>query len=273
MAGGLFWTNVAGKLSAAEAFSTLSVVLLVSSPLEVLLVAFPQLLSIMTSFSRVQTFLLLEERGSKLGTKPMPNTDTENKNHSSGIPMNNIKRAGDSDTPASIAVELQDVSVAAGQSNEPFLKTINMSLSQSSLSIITGHVGCGKTLLLKTILGETSLITGTVSSNRGNSSYCDQTSWLRNVSLRNNIVGESLFDQQWYDTVVHSCLLTEDFEEIASGDESLAGSSGVNLSGGQRQRIVRLEILCIISKGSRTNTHFIGIGKSSLFAEAGHDSR
>ncbi|CEJ89530.1 hypothetical protein VHEMI05371 [[Torrubiella] hemipterigena] len=236
MAGGLFWTNIAGKLSAAEAFSTLSVVLLVSSPLEVLLVAFPQLLSIMTSFSRVQKFLLLEEQERKVVAKEVADTDPENDRQSGGIPLNSIERTGDVDTP-SVTVELKDVSVAAGQSDEPFLKSINMSLAKSSLSIITGPVGCGKTLLLKTILGETSLITGIVSSNKGNSSYCDQTSWLRNVSLRKNIIGESLFDQRWYDTVVHGCLLTEDFKEIAGGDDSLAGSSGVNLSGGQRQRI------------------------------------
>jgi ABC-type multidrug transport system fused ATPase/permease subunit len=70
--------------------------------------------------------------------------------------------------------------------------------------------------------------------------YCPQTPWIMNDTIRQNIVGPAAYDPKWYNFVIRACALESDFENIAGGDLSKAGSSGITLSGGQKQRIVSI---------------------------------
>lgn len=234
MAGGLFWTSASGKLSAAEAFSALSIISLVSSPLDTLLVAFPQFLSIMTSFGRIQSFLLLDEEEDGRSVHDFPTSSGQ------GIKLQDISKISAGNRPMSAvpAIKVVNASIAVGDKTEPLLSGVDLSLHSSSLTMVIGPVGSGKTTLLKTLLGETKILQGTADVRHGNTAYCDQTPWLRNVTIRDNIVAQNGFEKAWYETVLHCCLLDEDFEQIPDGDQALAGSGGINLSGGQRQRIV-----------------------------------
>jgi len=68
--------------------------------------------------------------------------------------------------------------------------------------------------------------------------YCDQTPWLENRSIRDNILGQSPLDEKWLATVLEACALDEDVRMFPLGDLTLVGSGGVSLSGGQKQRVV-----------------------------------
>lgn len=116
------------------------------------------------------------------------------------------------------------------------IQSIDLDIGQRNLVAIVGHVGCGKTTLLETILKELPLISGTLDI-RGTISYAAQQSWIFGGSVKNNITFTEAFDEKRYRRVVHVCALERDFELFPHGDETIVGDRGVSLSGGQKARI------------------------------------
>jgi ATP-binding cassette subfamily C (CFTR/MRP) protein 1 len=103
--------------------------------------------------------------------------------------------------------------------------------------MVFGSVGSGKSTLLRSIAGETILAAGSFSPPSSSIAFCSQSVWLRNASIRDNIVGEDDFEDSWYNSVVWSCGLLRDFAEMKKGDKTSIGSKGISLSGGQKNRI------------------------------------
>jgi ABC-type multidrug transport system fused ATPase/permease subunit len=71
----------------------------------------------------------------------------------------------------------------------------------------------------------------------GSISYVPQEAWLLNMSLRDNIVFGSEYDEKKYNEVIRICALQRDIKLMADGDQTEIGERGINLSGGQRQRV------------------------------------
>ena len=74
-------------------------------------------------------------------------------------------------------------------------------------------------------------------------SFCVQTPWLMNATIRDNIAGlrsEDSVDDAWYARALYTCCLEEDIAQFPERDQLVVGSGGIRLSGGQRQRIVSL---------------------------------
>ena len=164
----------------------------------------------------------MEERTDERGElRQLPATSVEKQ------PLSNL---------AEFPIQLHEACICPVGDKPPLLRA-NISLARSSVSMVIGPTACGKSTLLKGLLGEASIIRGSVHTQPGCVAYCGQETWLRNVSIRDNIIGEFIYDEVWYSTVTAICLL-RDMEEFPEGDRSLAGSRGSNLSGGQRQRIV-----------------------------------
>lgn len=214
-----------------------------------LLVGFPQAASLLACFTRIQDFLLLKPwPGAKdvatsgsaqlsfIAEKNAHAVDLE-----SGIELQNsisppLER--DFGKPRSL-IELSDASIAPAVDAEPVLQAVNLQILPSMLTVVVGPVASGKTTLLRALVGEAHIRGTATGIQQTSTGYCDQVSWLRNISIRDNIVGPAEFDCAWYDTVLSSCLLHEDLRQISDGDQALAGSGGASLSGGQKQRVVR----------------------------------
>ena len=81
----------------------------------------------------------------------------------------------------------------------------------------------------------------------GKVTYCAQSPWIQNMSLRGNIVGKededgapaalSSDERKRYDTVLKVCALGPDVAQFKAGDATLIGDRGINLSGGQKARV------------------------------------
>ena len=82
------------------------------------------------------------------------------------------------------------------------------------LTIVVGSVGCGKSTFLKWLLGETPVFGGSVHVETPEIAFCDQSPWIANASIRENIVGESMFDDAWYNQVVWACALVCSYRTI-----------------------------------------------------------
>lgn len=114
------------------------------------------------------------------------------------------------------------------------------SFPTGTLVLVIGPVGSGKSTLLKGLAGETPVSDGDYFIEYPDIAFCDQTPWLVNASIKENIVGNSKFglDNEWYRTVINACSLDIDFMKMSDGDQTQVGSQGDKLSGGQKQRIV-----------------------------------
>ena len=125
----------------------------------------------------------------------------------------------------------------------PILQNLNFDVQPSTFTVVLGPTGSGKSTLLTALLGEVPKYDGYLYVSTPHIAYCAQVPWLINTTLKQNILGESLFDLNWYRKVIRACGLEQDFNMLASGDHSLIGSNGSTLSGGQKQRVVCLALL------------------------------
>jgi ATP-binding cassette, subfamily C (CFTR/MRP), member 1 len=68
-------------------------------------------------------------------------------------------------------------------------------------------------------------------------SYCAQTPWVVNDTLRGNILFGREYEAHRYDEVVSACALLDDVLALPAGDMTEIGERGINLSGGQKARV------------------------------------
>jgi ABC-type polysaccharide/polyol phosphate transport system ATPase subunit len=116
------------------------------------------------------------------------------------------------------------------------LQDINLQLKRGSLTVVVGKVGCGKSSLLHSIVGDMEKKQGSVNI-YGQLSFSPQTPWLQNATIRDNILFGKPMDETRYREVVRVCSLLRDFEILGDGDLSEVGEKGVTLSGGQAARV------------------------------------
>jgi len=124
------------------------------------------------------------------------------------------------------------------------LSDISCTIEAGSLVAVVGEVGSGKSSLLSAILGEMEPIQGSkiytpqpAGGGGGYVSYCAQTPWVVNDTVRGNILFGREFDQERYDRVVEACALLDDLIVLPAGDMTEIGERGINLSGGQKARV------------------------------------
>ena len=249
MAGSLFWTLSGPVLTPAQAFTTLSIVALVSKPLVMLLMAYPQFKGMLACFDRIQSFLLtrpsaqspdLYGSGSEDGKPRIDLSQLSQHEHElKRIGAKELQMNGDE------AIIIHNATISPGVDAEPILNDVDVTLSRGSLTLLLGPIGSGKSTMLKAILGEATVCKGDIQLSYGPIAYCAQTPWLQNLSIRDTIIGQSSFDLMWYESVLHACVLDLDLSHLTGGDEYGVGNGGANLSGGQKQRLVRLpDSLC-----------------------------
>ena len=228
--GGLFWTSFNGTLTAVNAFTTLAMVHIVIHPMVNISHSYPLIKGIAACFTRIQKYLLLEE-------VQKYNSGDSDSERDFAEKLDLEKKTSDA-VPGSCQAEFTKAAVAPSAKADPILRDVNFKVTSSQFTIFLGPVGCGKTTLLRAILGEAAVPDGQFWRRKGNFAYCGQKPWLRNLTIRDNIIGPRTFEKKWYDEVVEACCLENDLEQLASGDKTLAGSNGASLSGGQKHRIV-----------------------------------
>ncbi|CAL8305027.1 unnamed protein product [Arctogadus glacialis] len=128
---------------------------------------------------------------------------------------------------------------SAGSMRPPLHKTlhcIDLRVKRGSLVGICGGVGSGKSSLLSALLGQMTLLEGSVAAS-GAFAYVSQQAWILNNSLKENILFGQEYDQDKYSDVLEACCLLPDLADLPYGDMTEIGERGANLSGGQRQRV------------------------------------
>ncbi len=189
--------------------------------------------------NRIQKFLLSE---TSVDERKIPAGSLYNADGSEQIERDSIKLHEYSQKRSSnISVTFKDANIPASADSPTILHDIAFQIEKESLTMIVGVVGAGKSTLLKAIIGELRLTSGSIDVDSKATSYCAQTPWLPNSTVRQIVCGYHyalVEDGELYETVMHACAFDEDVQQLPDRDDTVIGSRGVTLSGGQKQRLV-----------------------------------
>jgi ABC-type multidrug transport system fused ATPase/permease subunit len=218
-----------GNLDLATAFTSLTIMQLVLGPLAWLVSSLPFVFTAMASAERLQEFVEISEENQSLnaGVSNFSATD-----ELPGMPI----------FPGNPILAAKGATVKVKSKDEPILSDVTFTIQPGSFTVIAGKVGSGKSALIRALLGQLPS-SGAILRQVSNIAYCAQSTWLSNATAKNNIIGQSEWDESWYNTVVRACALDQDFRELPDGDSALVGSKGLSLSGGQKQRIVSVPVI------------------------------
>ncbi|KAI8379596.1 P-loop containing nucleoside triphosphate hydrolase protein [Radiomyces spectabilis] len=247
-----FWsfTKLEGKeLTAPIAFTAITVFTELRFALNILPEVFIEWLQALISVRRIETYLNEEEV-----TAPVPINPNEP-----------VHIGFDHATIGWKLPALTDASEetrATGPTDGFILKDVDIHFPNSELSVICGATGSGKTLMILSLLGEATILSGQVHCPRtpvatavsADFAICDeipeeawildhavayvsQTAWLQNASIRDNILfGLPMVEQRYKDTLT-ACALDKDLTILEDGDMTEIGEKGITLSGGQKARV------------------------------------
>lgn len=238
---------VSGKasLQTTQVFTSLAVITLLADPVSKLLSAIPSTASSFGCFDRIQKFLVDDLRiDSRVisSAQEIPFASDAPMQLDTNLELAMLPKHRETCRGSLPAISIQGLTLRPAKSAGTILSNINLDITPGSLAIISGPVGCGKTTLLKAILGESSPNeSGTIQIASTRIAFCSQTAWLPNTTIQQAIKGpeelETTPDKVWYEKCLHACDLECDIAALQSGDETQIGSASTVLSGGQKLRI------------------------------------
>lgn len=234
--GGLVWTVWKNGLDATEVYTYLSLSMLILPPIIVITVRMPNLGGALANFDRIQKYLLEKERQDARRLCGCIAADAHDEKDS----LANNSELDEKTATHSDATQIlvTDVSIAslADEQGEYLLRPMTFNIDAGSLNMVIGPVGCGKSVLLRALLGEITLAGGSIQITTDNMAFCHQTAWIPSCTLRQAVLGENEFDSEWYLQVLKACALDYDVSKIT--DQARTGNdNGGLLSGGQKQRV------------------------------------
>ncbi|KAJ7163527.1 P-loop containing nucleoside triphosphate hydrolase protein [Mycena crocata] len=207
-------------LDASRLFALFTIVNLLNGPLIQLGQMLPTIFAAFASLGRIQGFLQLPEK-------------TES---GAALDTSLVDVSSDGVKPSNVEVSLDGCTFAWDEKTH-VLQDITVELVPHALHMIVGSVASGKSSLLMSILGETTLVAGKLKVRAQKIALAGQTSFIYPGTLRANILLDSPFDEVFYNRVIHACGLRQDIEALPRRDLTKLGDKGATLSGGQRQRL------------------------------------
>jgi ABC-type bacteriocin/lantibiotic exporter with double-glycine peptidase domain len=213
-------------LNASTMFTSLSFLTLLTQPLSQLFQSIPEIVSGLACLGRIQAFLELKPRQDYRE----PLVDAQNCGMEKTLNHANPQ-------PTDYFV-IRDANFA-WKADKFVLSKINTQIPASSLTMVIGPVGSGKSTFCKALLGEIPFSQGSVVTKTSprHVGFCEQTAFLWSGTIRENIIGFTSFDRERYDQVIEATSLRFDLDTLSQGDQTNIGSDGVALSGGQKQRV------------------------------------
>jgi len=219
------YVSLGNTLTAAEAFTAISLFNILRFPLAMLPNVINNLVEARVSLKRIQDFL----EGADLDPTAVMRQPTR---AAKGEPA--VVFSGNATFSWGPVASSADASAAP--SPTAHLKDMNFTVRSGELLAVVGPVGCGKSTLLNACIGELTVLSGNVKV-CGKVAYAPQTAFILNGTLRENVLFGNPWDPELYARVIEACCLQSDIDLLQAGDATEIGTGGINLSGGQRQRV------------------------------------
>ncbi|KAK3685219.1 P-loop containing nucleoside triphosphate hydrolase protein [Podospora appendiculata] len=217
-------------LDVTTIFTSVSYIFLLASPLGTLFQTIPTIIVALTCLGRIQKFLETSSRIDFRQSQQLISSSGSSKD-------SDLQKKDKEGSGPMLKISEGSYGYESGKMN---LRDINLDIPVSRLTIIVGPVASGKSTLCKVLLGETPISHGQIVVDSASSrriGFCDQTAFLSNTTIRQNIVGFAPFDRERYNEAIEAAMLQPDLAVLPQGDKTKVGSNGITLSGGQKQRV------------------------------------
>jgi ATP-binding cassette subfamily C (CFTR/MRP) protein 1 len=209
-------------LDAETAFPVVAILLLVTHPANMVMTVVPKIMACLASFERIQAYLVI-------------GTTTDQREIIMGTSSDIISEE--------LAIAIQSMNFDGKNNSGPLLRDIDLDVKKGSVTMCSGAVGSGKSLLVKIILGDVQFTSGSVKLSSDQIGICAQSAWLPNGTIKAIVCAfDEDIDEVRYEEAISACCLEQDLENLSKGEHTTVGSRGMNLSGGQRQRVVRFTL-------------------------------
>ncbi|KAF9002584.1 multidrug resistance-associated ABC transporter [Cyathus striatus] len=234
-------------LNVAIIFTALQLFTTIKNPLLLIPFALKDFTDSIVAIRRIKTFLLAEELeepyrldfrheaavdvvgsfvwdvASGINEEKKARNDPEKKKE---MKEKKAKKVKDNEPPALPVVASSDPPVDTEEKKDPFeLKNVKLTIPKGSFVAIVG-----RSSLLQAIIGEMRRVSGEVVLG-GSIAYVPQMAWIKNATLRNNIIFGQPENQERLDEVIHACSLEQDLKILPRGEATEIGEKGINLSG------------------------------------------
>jgi ABC-type multidrug transport system fused ATPase/permease subunit len=212
------------ELTASTAFTTLSLIAMLNTPVGTLLRTIPSLKAGLACFDRIQSFLESDSRQFHVLPLNAPSNSGTSSVGKDPVSVNDVDIDADMNfeleefqlkrCSSNTVIDVRNASFGWSRTYPPQINDVSFSVAQGNFVFIIGSVGCGKSTLLKGLMSETPSLKGYVYNNSLESAFADQTPWIQNTSIRQNIIGVSVFDESWYNEVIGACALDYDIAAL-----------------------------------------------------------
>ena len=148
-------------------------------------------------------------------------------------------------------IEFENISFRYSDNGEEIFSNFSLRINKGERIAITGKSGCGKTTLLKLLVGMVSPISGNVFFSGINLSKIDisamhrrigfvmQENMLFNTSIKENLLyGKSNATDDELNAACEKAYILDFIENLPDKFDTVIGERGIKLSGGQQQRLV-----------------------------------
>ncbi|KYK55948.1 hypothetical protein DCS_07913 [Drechmeria coniospora] len=252
------------KLDTNAMISSLVLISLVSAPLIHVFQALPSIGSAYGCFKRLNDFILLKEPDTTPETFESPRADRQREEVSS---------AG-----ADIVLSMKGASFGWTPEKPPLLRDITLDIKKGYLTAIVGRVGSGKTLLMRSLVGESNQLDGStvIRKDRGGIAYCGQVPWIENLSAKEAWTQHSEGDPKWLDEVQDCCAL----DDVTALADYSTGTALARVVAAKKDMVLLDDVFSALDRKSRERISVRLMGPHGLFRRMGttvlfttHDSK
>ncbi|CAI7612922.1 unnamed protein product, partial [Penicillium discolor] len=204
------------SLNVNSVYTTLSLISLLAGPVNTFIRAIPAMNTALASLGRIQEFLQSESRRDhRIILENSPASTQPTQSSLEGLEFSDLSPPRHNSGSEVIAA--RDVSFAWGNDTVFAVHDVNLSVQKGQFCFIIGSTGCGKSTLMKGIMGETPSTKGFLYTKYREAAFVDQTPWIRNTSFGDNILGVSNYTETWYHEVISACGLDQDVTNLPNG--------------------------------------------------------
>ncbi|KAJ2097519.1 hypothetical protein GGI09_003787 [Coemansia sp. S100] len=236
-------------VNAETIFTAVAVFMLIQRSVDWMPGLFAEAVSVVVSFRRIESYLSHPEAQSL--------DDRVRTGNVAAVGFQDAYLTWNHPLPAGFERQSGATTPTSTDSVTPFsLSGLDVLFPTGQLSLIGGPTGSGKSSVLSALIGEMTLLSGQVliptsvsdgatagqfggqtTTVLSDIAYVSQEPWLRNATIRDNILFGETYCQDRYEQVLRVCALIPDLRILPAGDMSEVGERGITLSGGQKQRV------------------------------------
>ncbi|KAJ2970663.1 hypothetical protein NQ176_g8080 [Zarea fungicola] len=237
IAAGVFSDSFGDTLSPTDVYPVLGIVSCVQERIAGIINNYPQVMSMLGYFERVQLFLEQpEHEDPRQVLVSRPNSYELSLGTSlCCVPPASAQQAQRSLPDTGYVLSFANAAIAPRGEFLAILEDVDFSVAYDSILAMFGPAGSGKTTLLQGMMGESEILHGSIFIGEISIAFCGQLTCLPALTLRRSIVGAYDYDSAWFDIVIERCRLRADVEEL--GQDNIIPHNGSGLSAGILQKI------------------------------------